>query len=809
MIDFRNISFSFLVLFFTTLSLSLEGQNGDQIIYQKVRVHLEGKDIRTVAALGVEVEHGYNRKKEELINFYSVDEVRQLKEAGFRVDILQEDAVAFYLEESKKVNPNELALQLRNNACFGDPLQYDVPGNFKFGSMNGYLTYAELLAELDKMRLKYPNLITSRIALTKSSQNVPLKTDEGRYLQYVKISDFPDVDERNTERQILYTGLHHAREPMSMMQMVYFMWYILEKYSTDPEVKYLLDKTELFFLPCVNPDGYIYNENQGKGGGLWRKNRDELAPVDINRNYGMGWGHDNDGSSPLKNSDTYRGGEPFSEPETKAVKFLFTENNFRIVVNYHSFGNQMIYPWGYSEINTDEHEIFLNFAQELTQHTDYGYGLNSETLGYPINGTADDWMYGQVNPNTKPKAYSFTFECGSAELSDSVSFWPLPNKIQPICANMIFQNLRSLWLLHGGIKVQSVSDRIILPNSNKATIKITRLGLMEDEVNIYIRPITSNVVNFNKDVVFEMPNLISETFDIPYQLVNNAKGEVKFEINYFFGTLLKKDTLTYTIRNYITRFENDGDKSAFTYQETVNSWVLDYDDYYNNEKSFTITTNEFYDKAENRTLETKNAIYIPESDSLAYLSFYSKWFIEKNIDYLKVFASSDGVFYEPLCGNYSQLGNIDQGEDDPVIDGYQPDWVNVLMDLTQFKGRSIYLKFVFRSDAKVNRTGVNIDAIRVIGVPGAPLANNEIENESKITIAPNPANNKFYIYREEGKNAKLTLYNTNGKQVLQKDIVNKIEEIDVNNLSSGLYIYKINEGNTNKAMTGKLVLVEK
>ena len=55
----------------------------------------------------------------------------------------------------------------------------------------------------------------------------------------MKISDNPNVSEPS-EGQILYTSLHHAREPESLTQLIYYMWYLLENYNTNPEIKYLV-----------------------------------------------------------------------------------------------------------------------------------------------------------------------------------------------------------------------------------------------------------------------------------------------------------------------------------------------------------------------------------------------------------------------------------------------------------------------------------------------------------------------------------------------------------------------------------------
>src|SRR5690606_9786063 len=121
-----------------------------------------------------------------------------------------------------------------------------------------------------------------------------------------------------------------------------------------PEVRYLVDNTEMYFIPCINPDGYIYNETTDPfGGGLWRKNRwkgDDgmVYGVDLNRNYGYEWGADNSGSSPQPNGQTFRGTGPFSEPETQAVKFFCDSHQFRIALNYHTYGNLLIHPWGYN-----------------------------------------------------------------------------------------------------------------------------------------------------------------------------------------------------------------------------------------------------------------------------------------------------------------------------------------------------------------------------------------------------------------------------------------------------------------------------
>jgi carboxypeptidase T len=72
-----------------------------------------------------------------------------------------------------------------------------------------------------------------------------------------EISNNPNVDEEKPE--VLYTAIHHAREPASLSQTIFYMWYLLENYETSEEVRFLIDHTEMYFIPVVNPDGYIIN----------------------------------------------------------------------------------------------------------------------------------------------------------------------------------------------------------------------------------------------------------------------------------------------------------------------------------------------------------------------------------------------------------------------------------------------------------------------------------------------------------------------------------------------------------------------
>ena len=103
----------------------------------------------------------------------------------------------------------------------------------------------------------------------------------------------------------------------------------------------------------ANPDGYQYTFEHER---LWRKNlRDNNGDgqttvgdgVDPNRNFPNHWGWDEEGSSSIPSSETYRGPAPMSEPETQAMVGLLDRIGFAFQVNWHSAGQWLLYAEGW------------------------------------------------------------------------------------------------------------------------------------------------------------------------------------------------------------------------------------------------------------------------------------------------------------------------------------------------------------------------------------------------------------------------------------------------------------------------------
>jgi len=278
--------------------------------------------------------------------------------------------------------------------------------------MGGFPTFAEAINYMDSLHNLYPNFTTARDSVGFSYQ--------GRALWMMKISDNPDVDE--DEPEFFINALIHAREPMGLEATLRFMSYLLDNYGTDSLVTYLVDNREFYFVPVINPDGYEYNrQTDPNGGGMWRKNRHGQG-IDLNRNWGYMWGFDDNGSSPYPSDETYRGSGPFSEPETQSLREFIISRHFNVIMNFHTYGNYFLYPWGYINSYTDDQALFTVIGDSATSSNGYAFGCPWELL-YNTNGDSNDWQYGETTE--KPRIFGFVIEIG--DWMDG--FWPNPNNI--------------------------------------------------------------------------------------------------------------------------------------------------------------------------------------------------------------------------------------------------------------------------------------------------------------------------------------------------------------------------------------------
>lgn len=288
-----------------------------------------------------------------------------------------------------------------------------------------YYTYDEMVAELDSLHARFPEITTDKIDLGTSW--------EGRTIWAMKVSDDPTFEDPD-EPEVLFNGVQHAREPIGCSICLYTIEYLCQYYGIIPDVTEIVDMREAWFVPVVNPDGYVYNEILPDG--MWRKNRRDngggIYGVDLNRNWGYMWGYDDLGSSPNPEDATYRGPHAFSEPETQALRSLVDSHEFVFANDFHSHGNYCLLPYGYDYILTEDDAFFRVIAESLTVDNGYDAGTIPELL-YLVNGGSIDYWYGEQT--FKDKIFGVSHEVGEW-------FWqPDPDTILIHCQENLGSNL--------------------------------------------------------------------------------------------------------------------------------------------------------------------------------------------------------------------------------------------------------------------------------------------------------------------------------------------------------------------------------
>jgi len=427
------------------------------------------QSIHTLAKAGIDLSHGDHSRRDAFTTDLQDYELTRLDEKGIRYSVVIPN-LSVYRQQLKANNRGGNFL-----SCQDHDFDQKVPANFELGQKGGYFTMSDVLDNLDLMAFYYPNLVTER----KPINNI--KTYKNNSIFMVKISDNVDVDE--DEPEILYTGLHHARELVSVSEIIYYMWYLLENYDKNPMIKEILDHTELYFVPVVNPDGMEYNlagydaVNDEFTRNVRKNLRDndsngvfdpQLDGVDLNRNYGYNWGYDDEGSSGYEGSDNYRGPSPFSEPETKAIQYLCNQHQFQMALNAHSYGDLLIYPWGYNNTSTPDSLIYTNYGELLSKQNGFHYGLGLETVGYKTNGDSDDWMYGEKD------IFSLTPEIGD----DEGGFYPIQENIIPLCQSTLEMNILGARLVNSLIEITDETPKFIKPGVNALDLEFNRYGYL-------------------------------------------------------------------------------------------------------------------------------------------------------------------------------------------------------------------------------------------------------------------------------------------------------------------------------------------
>lgn len=274
---------------------------------------------------------------------------------------------------------------------------------------HAYHTYEQISAELSRLAEAFPD----------KAEKVSLgKTFEGREIWALRVSS--DIKNPATADKpgLVVTGLHHAREWATSEVPTNVARTTLENYGKDPNATNRVDNAELWFVPVVNPDGFEYSRNEDA---FWRKNRrpitetpcgpvkGDVRGVDLNRNYAdnnpahaqiwrpagdnqCSYRDDGRATSDDPRKDTYRGPAGASEVEVQSMLALeLGRKNIKGVLDFHSYGGMILYPWGGTRDKVDNVETYKRIGNAMNDAIgDERYRVIQSIELYPTSGGSHD-----------------------------------------------------------------------------------------------------------------------------------------------------------------------------------------------------------------------------------------------------------------------------------------------------------------------------------------------------------------------------------------------------------------------------------
>lgn len=240
---------------------------------------------------------------------------------------------------------------------------YDMKSVAKL-ALADYPTHAQITEKLQALAAKYPSILK----LGSIGKSV-----KGKDLWVMKISDNVSADE--VEPEFKYISSMHGDEITGRELTVALIEDIAVNYGKNQAITDLVNNTEIFIMPSMNPDGSE------------RKQRGNANGVDLNRNFP-------DISNPNGNVLAGR------EIENQAVMKFQASRKFSLSANFHGGTIVANYPW---DSTYDRHpldgfaqEISLAYAElnpEMKNSSEFPRGITNGADWYIVKGGMQDWSY--------------------------------------------------------------------------------------------------------------------------------------------------------------------------------------------------------------------------------------------------------------------------------------------------------------------------------------------------------------------------------------------------------------------------------
>ena len=270
---------------------------------------------------------------------------------------------------------------------------------------------------------------------------IGFSTQENIPILAVRISDNAHMKE--DEPRVLFIGQVHAEE---ILGVEIVMDLIDDLLFPDPSIlshmNILKQYLDIWLIPTANPEGLnVVHEGLDFS---YRKNKRDLSPegpfpnnafdydpsigndidgVDLNRNFSFNWAFGDtflepDNSDYASHYDYYKGEEPFSESEARAIRDLALENDFVFSIVWHSsrsgnLSEKVFTSWKWEEVKeSPDLGIMKSIADYFAGNisTEDGTSTYLSVFSGSRNGKLHDWFYRETG------CIQYLVECGTSNL---------------------------------------------------------------------------------------------------------------------------------------------------------------------------------------------------------------------------------------------------------------------------------------------------------------------------------------------------------------------------------------------------------
>ncbi|MCB5247552.1 MAG: M14 family zinc carboxypeptidase [Candidatus Cloacimonetes bacterium] len=562
---------------------------------------------------------------------------------------------------------------------------------------------------------------------------------QGRPLYFLKITDNPGLEE--AEPEFKYISSIHGDEVVGYDMCIRLIQQLTSEYGTNPRITNLVDNTEIWICPMMNPDGFVLGQRYNANG------------VDLNRNYPMPFG-----------GNQHPDGNAWAQENVAMMDFC-NGHLFVLSANFHGGALVANYPWDYTYTLAPDNDLLIQAALTYTIHnppmynsTEFDQGITNGAAWYVITGSMQDWNYGDTD------CMDITMEIGHQKwppASQLPTFWAQNQESMLSYMEFVHRGIHGLVTSDGGtplnasITVQGnakvmhtdpdVGDfhRLLLPGTY--TVTASAAGYLPQTAEITV-PASGSVqhdfvLNAAQavDLIGQLRDL--DGFGIPGVTVSintepvstataDANGcfqfagvpEGQYQISFSSGSQIihDQDFLLTLGANRLVFIVLEPQQAFYDPCENISNWTASGPwaaVTYQSESVITDSPAGNYSNNTFRTLRITDPISL-QNIAEPTLSFKTVYDLESGYDFVLVQASTS-------TSNWTDLGSLT---------GTQGSWQTLSYSLEQFAGQSVYVRFALDSDWSVNGDGIYLDDITISGIGADQIIYGDVDGDRLVSV---------------------------------------------------------------------------